>query len=72
MTPSLWQILIVVALILILFGRNRISGFMGDLGKGISSFKKGLAEGKEGDNKKQVSGKSAPGAKKKTAAKSKK
>lgn len=72
MTPSLWQILIVVALILILFGRNRISGFMGDLGKGISSFKKGLAEGKEGDNKKQVSKKSTPGAKKKTAAKSKK
>ena len=49
MTPSLWQILLVVALILILFGRNRISGFMGDLGKGITSFKKGLNEGKDDD-----------------------
>ncbi len=72
MTPSLWQILLVVALILILFGRNRISGFLGDLGKGISSFKKGLAEGKEEDEQKQGSKKTAPGGKKKTAAKSKK
>ncbi len=54
MTPSLWQILIVVALILILFGRNRISGFMGDLGKGITSFKKGLSEGKDDNNSKKT------------------
>lgn len=49
MTTGLWQILLVVALILILFGRNRISGFMGDLGKGITSFKKGLNEDKDDD-----------------------
>ena len=33
--------------VLILFGRGRISEMMGDFGKGINSFKKGLAEGEE-------------------------
>lgn len=39
-----WQLLIVGALILVLFGRGRISEMMGDVGKGIKSFKKGLNE----------------------------
>ncbi len=39
-----WQLLIVGALILVLFGRGRISEMMGDVGKGIKSFKKGLSE----------------------------
>lgn len=42
MSPSIWQLLIVGALVLILFGRGRISEMMGDVGKGIKSFKKGL------------------------------
>jgi sec-independent protein translocase protein TatA len=72
MSIGIWQIVIIVLIILVFFGRGKISSFMGDLGKGITSFKKGLAEGKEEDNKKQVSKKSAPGKKKKTTAKSKK
>ena len=44
MSPSIWQILIVGVLGLILFGRGRISEMMGDVGKGIKSFKKGLSE----------------------------
>ena len=44
MQPSIWQILIVAALVLILFGRGRISEMMGDVGKGIRSFKKGITE----------------------------
>ncbi|MBN8501543.1 MAG: twin-arginine translocase TatA/TatE family subunit [Sphingomonadales bacterium] len=40
-----WVILAIV--VLVLFGRGRISEMMGDFGKGISSFKKGLAEGEE-------------------------
>ncbi len=36
--------LIVLLVVLILFGRGRISEMMGDFGKGISSFKKGLNE----------------------------
>jgi sec-independent protein translocase protein TatA len=39
-----FQILIIVLVILVLFGRGRISGFMGDFGKGIKSFRRGLNE----------------------------
>tara|TARA_R110002167_G_scaffold250485_1_gene456666 strand:+ start:245 stop:472 length:228 start_codon:yes stop_codon:yes gene_type:complete len=41
---SFWQIAIVVVLLVLLFGRGKISGLMGDLAKGIKSFKKGMAE----------------------------
>ena len=41
---GIWQILIVALVVLVLFGRGRISEMMGDFGKGISSFKKGLNE----------------------------
>jgi sec-independent protein translocase protein TatA len=41
---SLWHWIIVVLVVLVLFGRGRISETMGDFGKGIKSFKKGLAE----------------------------
>lgn len=47
MQPSIWQILIVATLVLILFGRGRISEMMGDVGKGIKSFKKGITEEEE-------------------------
>ena len=47
MQPSIWQILIVAALVLILFGRGRISEMMGDVGKGIKSFKHGIADENE-------------------------
>jgi len=39
-----WQIVIVVLLVVLFFGRGRISDMMGDLAKGITSFKKGLRE----------------------------
>ena len=39
-----FQILIIVLVVLVLFGRGRISEFMGDFGKGIKSFRKGLNE----------------------------
>ncbi len=38
------QLLLIALLILVLFGRGRISEMMGDFGKGIKSFKKGLNE----------------------------
>ncbi|HUG46501.1 MAG TPA: twin-arginine translocase TatA/TatE family subunit [Sphingomicrobium sp.] len=47
MSPGIWQILIIAALLLLFFGRGRISDLMGDLGKGITSFKKGLSEDEE-------------------------
>ena len=39
--------LIIAVLVLVLFGRGRIAGLMGEMGKGMSSFKKGIQEGKE-------------------------
>ena len=40
---SFWQIAIVVVLVVLLFGRGKISSLMGDVAKGIKSFKKGMA-----------------------------
>lgn len=44
MAPSWFQILIVIVLLVLLFGRGKISDLMGDVAKGIKSFKKGIAE----------------------------
>lgn len=44
MVPGWMQILLVVLLIVLLFGRGKISEFMGDLAKGIKSFKTGLSD----------------------------
>ena len=41
---SFWQIIIVVALLVILFGRGKISELMGDVAKGVKSFKKGKSD----------------------------
>ncbi|MEC7594128.1 MAG: twin-arginine translocase TatA/TatE family subunit [Pseudomonadota bacterium] len=38
------QILVVVVLVILLFGRGRISSLMGDIASGITSFRKGLRE----------------------------
>ena len=40
MSIGFWQIAIVVVLIVLLFGRGKISDLMGDVAKGIKSFKK--------------------------------
>lgn len=41
---SVWQILIIGVILVLLFGRGKISDLMGDVAKGIKSFKKGMAE----------------------------
>ena len=41
---SFWQIAIVVALVVLLFGRGKISSLMGDVAKGIKSFKNGMKD----------------------------
>ena len=50
MSIGFWQIAIVVVLVVLLFGRGKISSLMGDVAKGIKSFKKGMS-----DNPDQVS-----------------
>jgi len=46
---SIWHILILAVLVLLLFGGNRFSAMMGDVAKGIKSFKQGMAD--EDDDK---------------------
>ena len=50
---SFWQIAIVVVIVVLLFGRGKISSLMGDVAKGIKSFKKGMSDesSNNGDNK---------------------
>lgn len=57
---SIWQILIVVVLVILLFGRGKISDLMGDVAQGIKSFRKGLSEeDASADKAKTIEGQSA-------------
>jgi sec-independent protein translocase protein TatA len=44
---SIWHWMIVILVVVLLFGRGKISDLMGDVAKGVKSFKKGLAEDDE-------------------------
>ena len=47
-------IILIAVVVLILFGRGKISSLMGEVGKGITSFKKGISEGKQELDKTQA------------------
>lgn len=47
MSLGFWQIAIVIVLLVLLFGRGKISELMGDVAKGIKSFKKGMQDDPE-------------------------
>lgn len=51
---SLWHILIFAVIVLLLFGGNRFSAMMGDVAKGIKSFKHGLADDEKPAEPKQI------------------
>lgn len=52
---SFWHILVVLVVVLVVFGAGRLPHVMGDLGKGIRSFKDGLnADPKAGEPDKQL------------------
>ena len=55
MSIGFWQIAIVVILVVLLFGRGKISSLMGDVAKGIKSFKKGMANDGEDSAPKNIS-----------------
>jgi len=64
MAPSWLQIVVVILLIVLLFGRGKISEVMGDFAKGIKSFKRGLnddqqEEKAQQDERKSIEGQSA-------------
>ena len=49
MTPSIWQLLIVLVIVLLLFGRGKIPQLMGDMAKGIKSYKRGMPDEEKKD-----------------------
>jgi sec-independent protein translocase protein TatA len=48
---GIWQIVIIVALIVIFFGRGKISSIMGDFARGIKGFKKEMSDDQSVDKK---------------------
>jgi len=54
MSIGFWQILIIAVIVILLFGRGKISDLMGDVAKGIKSFKKGMAEDDTADAPKTI------------------
>jgi len=75
MMPGPWQLLIILAVVLLLFGgRGKISAIMGDFGKGLRSFKTGLKgeeENASADEVEEIEAEPAPAAEKKPAARKK-
>ncbi|MBD9372155.1 twin-arginine translocase TatA/TatE family subunit [Rhizobium sp. ARZ01] len=51
---SIWHWLIVLAVVLLLFGRGKIPELMGDVAKGIKNFKKGMSDDEAADKAKTV------------------
>jgi sec-independent protein translocase protein TatA len=41
------QLLLIAIVVLVLFGRGKVAGLMGEVGKGITAFKKGVRDGQE-------------------------
>ncbi|MFO1236486.1 MAG: twin-arginine translocase TatA/TatE family subunit [Alphaproteobacteria bacterium] len=65
---SIWHLIVIVVLVMVLFGRGKISELMGDVAKGIKNFRQGMAD----DPKPQVTSQteaSAPEAAKNDATK---
>ena len=55
MSIGFWQIAIVAVLVILLFGRGKISDLMGDVAKGIKSFKKGMSDNPDTSKKENSS-----------------
>ncbi|MBG1231366.1 twin-arginine translocase TatA/TatE family subunit [Aestuariivirga litoralis] len=52
---SLWHWVIIIAVVLLLFGgKGKVSDLMGDVAKGIKSFKKGMADGDDTESDKTL------------------
>jgi sec-independent protein translocase protein TatA len=54
---SLWHWIVVIGVVLLLFGRGKISELMGDVAQGIKAFKKGMSEDDSAEASKIESGK---------------
>ncbi len=57
---SFWHWIILALVVLLLFGKGRFSDMMGDVAKGIKSFKKGMADDDTPPAPKQIDGQRSP------------
>jgi sec-independent protein translocase protein TatA len=51
---SIWQLLIVLAIVIMIFGTKRLGSLGSDLGGAIKGFKKAMNEGEDNDTQKQI------------------
>ena len=51
---SIWHWMIVLVIVLLVFGRGKIPELMGDMAKGIKSFKKGMSEDEEAEERRRL------------------
>ena len=65
---GIWQIVIIAVVVVLLFGRGKISAVMGDVAKGINSFKKGLKDEDKQETLEAKASEVMPDAKDKTSA----
>ena len=54
MTPSIWQLIIVLVIVLLLFGRGKIPQLMGDMAIGVKAFKRGMNNKDDEDNESKI------------------
>ena len=53
---SMWQLLIVLLIVVLIFGTKRLKSIGGDLGGAVKGFRKAMAEPEEEDDQKKLSG----------------
>ena len=53
---GVWQVVLVLVIVLIIFGAGKLPKVMGDVAKGVKNFKSGMAEEPEGSKKESVTG----------------
>lgn len=53
---SIWQLLILLAIVVLLFGTSKLRSLGGDLGAAVKSFRSGIKEGEQEDGKPTESG----------------
>lgn len=61
MSIGIWQIVLILVIVLILFGAGKLPRVMGDVAKGVKSFKAGLKEGDEPEGEPAAAGAAAAG-----------
>lgn len=44
MNPGIWGILIIVIAVVVMFGRGKVAGMMGEFGSGIKAFQRGMKD----------------------------